>query len=464
MQLRTLCLMAGLFAFLSTAAFADAKRFYAERSVTPSKANSAAIQSRVFMQKVDHFNTKDNATFKQRYYVDSSLAPGADAPVFFYICGESTCQSQSIASGFVRKLAEEHHGHLVALEHRYYGISQPFNDLSVAHMQFLSTEQAVEDLAQFQIEFTAENNLTGKWIAIGGSYSASLSAYYRSKHPELVVGSLASSAPVKAKEDFSEYDVHITKVAGEQCAIKMRAVVSYAESVLNDNTALASLKATFGASDVKDKFDFLYVIADVGAFAIQYGMRDEFCSKLTASSNPVSAYGNFAKSIFARYGLTAVNLTVQSAESLDPNDYLAAFGMRQWLYQSCTEYGYWQNASSDPALSVRSTRINLNYHRGVCKRLFGLETPVDTSKINDEFFKPLLSTGTSAIVFTNGEQDPWSKLSMSAEDSIQSDIKLFTIAGGAHCDDLAPPRSTDSQALQKARRGFSVELKEWMNH
>lgn len=460
MQLRNFCLAIGF--FTASSAFADAKQFYAERKMMHTMLlDTSIVQTQNYQQKTDHFSEEDTRTFKQRYYVDSSLASGPNAPVFFYICGESTCQSSVLSSGLIRKLAEEHHAHLVALEHRYYGLSQPFADLSTEHLKFLSTEQAIEDLASFQRSFAKQNKLTGKWIALGGSYPGSLSAYYRSKHPELVIGSLASSAPVKAKEDFSEYDAHITKVAGDACADKMRSVVSYAESILNDESALVTLKNSFGASDVKDKIDFLYVIADVGAFAVQYGMRDEFCNKLTSSSNTVTAYGSFAKSIFSRFGLTAVSLTAQSAESLDPASYLSAFGMRQWLYQSCTEYGYWQNASQEQGTSVRSSKINLNYHRGLCKRLFGQTTPVNTNKINEHFFKPLLGPETSSIVFTNGEQDPWSNLSISTDDPADSDIKLSVIAGGAHCDDLASPRSTDSTSLKAARLVFTTELKKW---
>ena len=70
---------------------------------------------------------------------------------------------------------------MLLLEHRYYGQSRPTPDLGVKSLGWLSSRQALADLAAFTVEMQARHNLTGPWIALGGSYPGSLAAWYRLK-------------------------------------------------------------------------------------------------------------------------------------------------------------------------------------------------------------------------------------------------------------------------------------------
>ncbi len=399
-----------LLTFLSTA-FAGPVALYLQRQQEQAQPLLAArnIHQFQFTQRIDH-NNPLTGTFTQRYYIDETFSKTKNDPVFFYICGESSCTKRAL-NGAIRNYAKKYHAKLVALEHRYYGESIPLDSFSTQNLGYLTTEEALDDLAYFQRQLTKEQNWTGKWIAFGGSYPGSLSAYYRLKFPYLVAGSLASSAPVMAKEDFFEYDTHVTKVAGPQCAEHIRHVIDAVEATLNDQNKLNQMKALFEASAVHDPVDFLYLIADTGAAAVQYGMRDAFCSSLSANPTPLEGYAQFAKDLYQSMGVSAVELTAQGAMSEEPADY-KKIGMRQWYYQSCTEYGYWQNANPDRSQSTRSSLINLAYHRQVCQRLFGTTEPANTTSLNDTFYYPLMDELVSNILFTNGENDPWSLLSL----------------------------------------------------
>ena len=46
-------------------------------------------------------------------------------------------------------LAQRHRALIVAVEHRYYGLSIPVPDFSTPNLRFLSTYQALEDTALF---------------------------------------------------------------------------------------------------------------------------------------------------------------------------------------------------------------------------------------------------------------------------------------------------------------------------
>lgn len=428
---------------------------------TPLMSEKTILES-YCTQPIDHQHP-NKGTFAQRYYVDETYGPTNDAPVFFYICGESACSKRAL-NGAIRNYAKKFKAKLVALEHRYYGESMPFDSLATKDLVFLNTEAALEDLAYFQVHLQKEKNWTGKWIAFGGSYPGSLSAYYRLKYPTLVAGALASSAPVMAKEDFIEYDAHVTKVAGVLCANQMRAVVNEVEHSLSDPNKLAQIKNWFDASKVQDPVDFLYLIADTGAAAVQYGKKDTFCTALSSSKTPLAGYAQFARDLYKEMGITAVEMTVQGAMSENPKDYKKSLGMRQWYYQSCKEYGYWQNANPDSTLSTRSSLINMDYHHQACQRLFGLSQPANTTELNRSFYLPLMDTRITNIYFTNGEQDPWSNLSLAEKNGNATNGKLTyqLIQSAAHCDDLHSPSPLDSDALKNARTTMESLLSNWL--
>lgn len=444
--------------------FAGPVELFMQRQQEISQPFLAAktIQEFQFTQLLDH-NAPSIGTFTQRYYIDETYSKAKNDPVFFYICGESECTNRSL-NGAIRNYARKYHAKLVSLEHRYYGKSIPLPSLSTQDLSYLTTEHALDDLAYFQRHLSKQKNWTGKWIAFGGSYPGSLSAYYRLKFPYLVVGSLASSAPVMAKEDFFEYDTHVTQVVGPQCAEQMRQVVGAIEATLNDKTKLAQMKALFDAKEVADPVDFLYLIADTGAAAVQYGERNAFCAALSSSPTPLAGYAEFARSLYQAMGVSAVEMTAQGAMSTELSDYNNGVGMRQWYYQSCTEYGYWQNANPDRSQSTRSALIDLDYHRQVCQRLFGINKSANTAAINNTLYYPLMDELVSNIFFTNGENDPWSLLSLAEKNgnAINARLDYYLIQGSAHCDDLHSPGSDDSNSLLEARNKMESLIKLWL--
>ncbi len=435
---------------------------------TPTK--KPLVTNGTYNQVIDHFAsaTRKKAsvkTFKQRYFVDATYAKSKSSPVIYYFCGEGACEGAS-STEFVNSIAQEYGAYRVALEHRYYGTSQPFPTLANKNLVYLSMDQAIEDLASFQKYISSNMGLTGKWISMGGSYAGELSAFYRLKHPELVIGALASSAPVLSKADFFEYDRHIARVAPAACVAEVQKVVAAVEAKLHQSDSAAAVRKLFDASAVKNDVDFLYVLADMAATAVQYGYQEKFCKTLTegaAAGKAIESYAQAGLDVFRKFGITSLQDSFQGAESLNPKDYMGFYGARAWMYQSCTEFGYYQIANSDRKESARSSQITLPYHDDVCKRLFGLTASVDTAKTNKTFYDQLFDSKVKNIFFTNGANDPWSNLSLttvSADANRNQQLKLYTIAGAAHCDDLG---GRDSPSLKEARDEFDKLMKEWLS-
>jgi len=69
-------------------------------------------------------------------------------------------------------------------------------------LRFLSSRQAVEDAAAFMKTMSASHGFSTEWVVFGGSYAGNLAAWIRQKHPEIVTGAIASSAPLLAQTEF----------------------------------------------------------------------------------------------------------------------------------------------------------------------------------------------------------------------------------------------------------------------
>jgi len=421
----------------------------------------APVQSTVventFDQVLNPADPKDTRTYKQRYFIDSSLASGVNPPVFLALCGEWTCSSSEL--NWLRSYAAIYHAHLISLEHRYYGASQPFTTLTTDNLKYLRTEYAVSDIARFQKYAMTTLGMTGKWVVAGGSYSANLAAYYRLKYPDLVVGALASSAPVQALANFEDYDLHVSKVIAGACGKAVQQTVQKLDMAVLDPSELAKVKALFGASEIKDTGDFMMVAADMVATAVQYGFQNEFCDQMLNATDLLQGYGDAGQTMFANVGETPLADSYQVAES--ETDFT---GNRAWTYQSCTEFGYWQTAYHDPSLAMRSAAVNEDYYNQVCKRVFGFTKPVDTSFINKTFYGPLLAPDVRNIMFTNGSFDPWSELSITNErhNGQSPFLTLFTILAGSHTSDLHMASDNDSASLKQERAEFARVLATWL--
>ena len=101
-----------------------------------------------FEQTLDHFHPTDSRVWQQRYFVnDSFYEPGG--PIFLMIGGEGPANPIWMVEGSWMDYAKEHKALCFQLEHRFYGESHPTEDLSVKNLVYLTSTQALADLATF---------------------------------------------------------------------------------------------------------------------------------------------------------------------------------------------------------------------------------------------------------------------------------------------------------------------------
>lgn len=177
----------------------------------PSPPTISPLPSpRFFTSLRDHFSA-DNTTWNQAYFVNATFyKPGG--PVFLCVGGEgppldgSVLSSSPHCNNAVEWLPDTG-AILFAVEHRYYGCHNasacPYTLSDASPLQWLSSRQALADLAAFHAHATREYKLgNARWITFGGSYPGMLASWARVKYPSLFFASAASSAPVVAKLDM----------------------------------------------------------------------------------------------------------------------------------------------------------------------------------------------------------------------------------------------------------------------
>ncbi|XP_048431638.1 probable serine protease EDA2 [Pyrus x bretschneideri] len=361
-----------------------------------------------FDQTLDHFSPYDRRKFPQRYYEFLDYFRPSDGPIFLKICGESACGG--IANDYLSVLAKKFGAAIVAPEHRYYGKSSPFKTHTTQNLKYLSSKQALFDLAAFR-EFY-QNGLNVKlnrtkgdnpWFVIGISYPGALSAWFRVKFPHLTCGSLASSAVVEAIYNFTEFDQQIGESAGPECKAALQETTHLVEQSLTTNGK--AIRALFGASQLDIDGDFMYFLADAAVIAFQYGNPDKLCSPLvqakTNGEDLVEAYAKYIKDYYL--GTFGIDVDTYNQKHLKDTAVTEGSSDRLWWFQVCTEVAYFQVAPAND--SIRSSKVDTKYHEDLCKNVFG-----------DGIYPDVLATnlyygGTkiagSKIVFTNGSQDPW---------------------------------------------------------
>ncbi|MBC7467038.1 MAG: hypothetical protein H7256_13700 [Bdellovibrio sp.] len=356
MKFISIMLLGLALASISSAAVDDhirAQAFYLESSEVSFVSES--LKPGLFPQFIDH-SGHTSGTFNQRYWINSDYATSIDAPVLFHICGEGNAEQGYFLNDNALVWAKALGARVVYLEHRYYGQSLPFADLSSDHMQYLTLDNVLEDMANFQKLISASNGWLGKWISIGGSYSGTLSALYRQRHPELVVGALASSAPM-----------------------------------------ISGIGQSSGTS-----FDVSYL------------------------------------------------------SSIKPTSTSSA---RQWAYQACTTFGFWQAMGPGYNSTLQKPSAWL------CQQVFGNINLVDNNGYNQNYNLPFISNSPNApsnILFTYGSNDVWTKIGLATQTNLNTGITIQMISGAGHHEDLNAPTSSDNAQIIAARNTFLVLAKKWL--
>ncbi|XP_007955081.1 thymus-specific serine protease [Orycteropus afer afer] len=439
-------------------------------------------------QPLDPFNASDRRSFLQRYWVNDQHWAGQDGPIFLHLGGEGSLGPGSVMRGHPAALAPALGALVVGLEHRFYGLSTPAGGLDMAQLRFLSSRHALADLASAHLALSRLFNLSSSspWICFGGSYAGSLAAWARLKFPHLIFASVASSAPLRAVLDFSEYNNVVsrslmsTAIGGSsECWAAASAAFAEVERRLRaGGAAQEALQAELGAcgplTRAEDQAELLEALQALVGGAVQYnGQAGAPLSVRQLCGLLLAGWGNRSRTAPYRGLRQATQIVMHSlgerclstsraetvAQLRDTEPQVSGVGDRQWLYQTCTEFGFYITCE-DPGCPF-SQFPALPSQLGLCEQVFGL-SPSSVAKAvaqTNSYYGGQTLRATQVLLI-NGDADPWHVLSVT--ESLGPFKSVILIPNASHCSDMAPERPSDSPSLLLARQKIFRQLQTWL--
>ncbi|XP_068247154.1 putative serine protease K12H4.7 [Palaemon carinicauda] len=443
-----------------------------------------------FTQKLDHFDQAETRTWSQRYYKNLDFyQPGG--PVFLMIGGEGPADAIWMVEGAWITYAQQLNAALLQLEHRFYGKSHPTEDSSVENLVYLSSEQALADLAEFTVKMKEELGFTdNKWIAFGGSYPGSLAAWYRLKYPDLVHASIATSAPLIAQLDFREYlEVVRNSLASEsdeRCNEAIQQATDEIGMLLGRPTGWHLISDEFRLCTVldgtikEDVSNMHELLAENIEGVVQYnkdnrafeGVKDtnitiNFVCDIMSSvelGTPVARYAAINSLLLDIHGRECFEhqYSVMIEEYKKTNWDQGAVGGRSWFYQTCSEFGWYQG--SDSTEQPFGDKFPLEFFTQMCQDIYGPSFTVEfiqeaIDKTNAKYGG--LTPEVTRVAFVNGNIDPWHALGITSD--LSSEAPAIFIQGTAHCANMYPPTPDDLPQLTEAREKIFALIQQWLS-
>ncbi|KAF2162460.1 hypothetical protein M409DRAFT_37398 [Zasmidium cellare ATCC 36951] len=475
------------------------------------------IKQGFFTQVLDHKNP-GLGTFRQRYWYDTQYWKGPGSPVVFLNAGEvdasgytGYCTNETITG----LIAQEIGAATIVFEHRYWGESSPFSELTTANLTYLTLENSIQDMIHFaqnvRLPFAWHTNAADvPWILVGGSYPGALAAYTASVAPGTFWAYLASSAPVQVISDFWQYFAPVQAGMPTNCSADVAKVIDYMDNVMEhgSESQIQDLKNKFGLGELQHNDDFMTTLEN-GPWLWQAnsdlsisGFWDwcdyvENSVNASGSSLPgpegvglekaLDGYAAWLRSYIpgscASYGYFQGDENTDCYDSYDASSPIFTdlsvnnTASRQWTWILCNQpFGFWQDGApegrpspvsrlSTPAYWIR--QCGLYFPTGPQGQTYGINKGATQAEVN-AYTGGWEITNTTRLVYTNGEFDPWRSGSVSSTFrpggplASTPQVPINLIPGGVHCYDLLAASGQANAAIEQVQRAEVAQMMKWV--
>jgi len=440
-------------------------------------------------QQQDHFDADNKVRWCQRYFVNRTHwdGHGRRGPVFLCVGGEgppleADVVSQSVHCNDMVELAERLGAMMFAVEHRYYGRSIPaVPDFSTRSLRFLSSRQALADLARFHAFATEAFALQGaKWVTFGGSYPGMLAGFARLKYPGAFHAAVSSSAPVRAQVDFRGYlDVVAASLAqpsvggSTACAAAVQEGHAEIGRRLETEGGRRELERLFRLCGERplDSADSRALWAGSGVVPVDAQEDAPGCEgPLCNIRRLCAAVGESAEADSVAM-LASLSASVSGGECVDvaydgyvrqlTNTTLEGGAGRIWFYQTCNEFAFYQTCEVGSNCPFTRGLNTLGFNLQQCAAAFNISA--DTVRANVEesnrYYGADRPRGTR-VLYPNGQIDPWSYLSVLVTPG--PGLPTLWVPGASHHYWTRPSQPSDAVEDTRAKRAIWEQVTQWL--
>ncbi|CAD5228316.1 unnamed protein product [Bursaphelenchus okinawaensis] len=448
------------------------------------------VEDRYVTQNWDHFDKDNKETWQNHYQVQSRYHDNSSETVFLLIGGEGTSSPLFVCLDDVNimTMAREHKALVIQSEHRFFGPKEQLFNTTTENYKYLTTEQALEDLAHLIDHVNQEYKFKNpKWVAFGGSYPGTMAALFRIVHPDKTVGNVASSAPLYPKVDFYEYAQVMEKAFNETSPHCLNDIAA-AFNELEHKGLSAEGRQEIGKAfhienfektdDLNDIYTVNLAIFDAFQGIVQYTYDGLYGYRETGGNHTVEyvceVMAKKQKNLDKLFEVFNVahdfNVTVDSsyAEYIAPyldtsaDAKVGIIDMRGWMWLSCYEWGWLQTTTNSKTFG---NTVPIHFYYKICEDMFGKE--VNANLVDSRIQQTLKSYGypenfnATNVVLPNGSFDPWSIISSFVTNNKTHTYSVVT-EGAAHCHDMYPPYENEPAGLNTTRAFIEEKVREFL--
>jgi pimeloyl-ACP methyl ester carboxylesterase len=414
---------------------------------------TAALQfeALTFTQPVDETSGK---TFVQHAYFSSTYAHGTNSPVIFYV-GDEGPLTEGDLDAILSARAQQLGAYVVGIEHRYYGQSTP-TVTSAKDLQALTSERALADFATIERKIIADRGLTGPWFAYGGSYGATMAAYYRMVYPELVQGAFAFSPPIQVTEaGLTQYETFASQAFGDALSAKVRAATTYILNLTKDIAGKVKVQNLLGLPNADFSTDDIAAILVTTIPEIsQYGNIGTLSASLTDGQAPADAAAALGQ-VLASSGARWWDETPYGLR----NDPTFSDETSRWVFEAYNEFGWMYVTDPVATRSLLPQPVTMDYYAKQYQMIFG--SPLMHESAFSAQMQKIFEQTATRILTVNGTIDPWMATSLPNLQDTNRQMISVVVQGGSHCVGGFDALTSAGDPAYAAQQEFFQLFKSW---